>query len=46
VLVLDAARVGDELADDTAIRELARAIADGRADDARGIAAELLERSA
>jgi GntR family transcriptional regulator, transcriptional repressor for pyruvate dehydrogenase complex len=46
VLVLDAARVGAELADDAAIRALARAIADGRADDARELAAELLERSA
>jgi GntR family transcriptional repressor for pyruvate dehydrogenase complex len=45
VLVLDAARVGAELADDGAIRALARAIADGRADDAREFAAELLERS-
>ena len=46
VLVLDAARVGAELADADAIRALARAIADGRDDDARAIAAELLERSA
>jgi GntR family transcriptional regulator, transcriptional repressor for pyruvate dehydrogenase complex len=46
VLVLDAARVGAELADDAAIRSLAGAIAEGRADDARAVAAELLERSA
>jgi GntR family transcriptional regulator, transcriptional repressor for pyruvate dehydrogenase complex len=45
VLVLDADRVGAELADDTAIRALARAIADGRAGEARELAAELLERS-
>jgi GntR family transcriptional repressor for pyruvate dehydrogenase complex len=45
VLVLDAARVGAELGDAAAIRALARAIADGRADDARELAAELLERS-
>jgi GntR family transcriptional repressor for pyruvate dehydrogenase complex len=46
VLVLDAARVGDELRDTEAIRALASAIADGRADAARAVAAELLERSA
>jgi DNA-binding FadR family transcriptional regulator len=46
VLVLDAARVGAELADAGAIRALARAIADGCGDDARAVAAELLERSA
>jgi GntR family transcriptional regulator, transcriptional repressor for pyruvate dehydrogenase complex len=45
VLVLDADRVGAELDDDGAIRKLARAIADGRRDEARAIAAELLERS-
>jgi GntR family transcriptional regulator, transcriptional repressor for pyruvate dehydrogenase complex len=46
VLVLDAARVGAELRDDKTIRALARAITEGRAGDARAIAAELLERSA
>jgi GntR family transcriptional regulator, transcriptional repressor for pyruvate dehydrogenase complex len=46
VLVLDAARVGAELADAAAIRALARAIAEGRAEEARTVAAELLERSA
>jgi hypothetical protein len=37
--------VGAELADTDSIRALARAIAEARADDARAIAAELLERS-
>jgi DNA-binding FadR family transcriptional regulator len=46
VLVLDAERVAAELGDAGAIRALAGAIADGRADAARAIAAELLERSA
>jgi GntR family transcriptional regulator, transcriptional repressor for pyruvate dehydrogenase complex len=46
VLVLDAARVGAELADAAAIRALAQAIAERRPDEARTIAAELLERSA
>jgi DNA-binding FadR family transcriptional regulator len=46
VLVLDAERVAAELGDTTAIRSLAGAIADGRPDAARAIAAELLERSA
>jgi len=46
VLVLDADRVHAELADDGTIRALAAAIAEGRADAARGLAAELLERSA
>ena len=45
VLVLDARRVGAELGDPEAIRALAAAIADGDANGARGIAAELLERS-
>jgi GntR family transcriptional regulator, transcriptional repressor for pyruvate dehydrogenase complex len=45
VLVLDAERVGAELGDPDAIRALARAIAERRPDDARAIAAELLERS-
>ena len=46
VLVLDAARVGAELADAAAIRALARAIAERRPGEARTLAAELLERSA
>jgi GntR family transcriptional repressor for pyruvate dehydrogenase complex len=46
VLVLDAARVGDELSDTEAIRALARAITEERPDEARTLAAELLERSA
>jgi GntR family transcriptional repressor for pyruvate dehydrogenase complex len=46
VLVLDAARVRAELDDADAIRTLARAIAEARGDEARTIAAELLERSA
>ena len=46
VLVLDAERVGAELADAAAIRALAVAIAESRPDDARTVAAELLERSA
>jgi GntR family transcriptional regulator, transcriptional repressor for pyruvate dehydrogenase complex len=46
VLVLDAQRVRAELEDDAAIRALAGAIADARPDDARTVAAELLERSA
>jgi DNA-binding FadR family transcriptional regulator len=46
VLVLDAERVAAELGDADAIRALAGAIADGRPDAARAIAAELLERSA
>jgi GntR family transcriptional repressor for pyruvate dehydrogenase complex len=46
VLVLDAQRVRAELEDGNAIRALARAIADGRPDEARTVAAELLERSA
>ena len=45
VLVLDARRVAHELGDPEAIRALAGAIADGDATAARGIAAELLERS-
>jgi len=46
VLVLDAPAVHAELEDDAAIRALAAAIAEGRAGDARAVAAELLERSA
>jgi GntR family transcriptional repressor for pyruvate dehydrogenase complex len=46
VLVLDAQRVRAELEDDAAIRALAGAIAEGRPDDARTVAAELLERTA
>jgi GntR family transcriptional regulator, transcriptional repressor for pyruvate dehydrogenase complex len=46
VLVLDAEEVGAELCDEGAIRALADAIAGGRADEARAIAADLLERSA
>ena len=46
VLVLDAKRVGRELADAAAIRALAAAIAAGDDEAARTIAAELLERSA
>jgi len=46
VLVLDAERVAAELGDPAAIRALARAIAERRPDEARAIAAELLERSA
>ena len=46
VLVLDAERVGSELEDTAAVRALVRAIADARGDEARTIAAELLERSA
>jgi DNA-binding FadR family transcriptional regulator len=46
VLVLDAERVAAELGDPEAIRALAAAIAERRADDARAVAAELLERSA
>jgi DNA-binding FadR family transcriptional regulator len=46
VLVLDAERVGAELGDPDAIRALACAIAERRPDEARAIAAELLERSA
>jgi DNA-binding FadR family transcriptional regulator len=46
VLVLDAQRVAAELGDADAIRALAGAIADGRPDAARAVAAELLERSA
>jgi GntR family transcriptional regulator, transcriptional repressor for pyruvate dehydrogenase complex len=46
VLVLDAQRVRAELEDGDAIRALARAIAGGRPDEARTVAAELLERSA
>src|SRR5215218_2416394 len=45
VLVLDAQRVGAELDDAGTIRALARAIADGRPDEARAVAADLLERS-
>ncbi len=45
VLVLDAERVGAELADDATIRALAGAIATGDADAARALAAGLLERS-
>ena len=46
VLVLDAPAVHAELDDDAAIRGLAAAVAEGRAADARALAAELLERSA
>jgi DNA-binding FadR family transcriptional regulator len=46
VLVLDAERVGGELSDTSAIRALARAIAERRGGDARALAADLLERSA
>jgi DNA-binding FadR family transcriptional regulator len=46
VLVLDAERVGSELADAAAIRALAAAIAAGDDGRARTIAAALLERSA
>jgi GntR family transcriptional repressor for pyruvate dehydrogenase complex len=45
VLVLDAERVRAELDDAGAIRALARAIAEGRPDEARAVAADLLERS-
>jgi DNA-binding FadR family transcriptional regulator len=45
VLVLDADRVGRELADAPAIRALAAAIAAGDAERARTTAAELLERT-
>ena len=45
VLVLDAERVGPELADEDAIRALAGAIATGEPDAARALAAGLLERS-
>jgi GntR family transcriptional regulator, transcriptional repressor for pyruvate dehydrogenase complex len=45
VLILDAERVGRELADAQAIRALAGAIAERDAAQARAIAAELLERS-
>jgi DNA-binding FadR family transcriptional regulator len=45
VLVLDAERVGGELGDADAVRALAGAIAEGRPEDARALAAELLERS-
>jgi GntR family transcriptional repressor for pyruvate dehydrogenase complex len=45
VLVLDAERVRAELDDAGTIRALARAIADGRPDEARAVAADLLERS-
>ena len=45
VLILDAERVGRELADAKAIRALAGAIAERDAARARAIAAELLERS-
>jgi GntR family transcriptional repressor for pyruvate dehydrogenase complex len=43
---LDGGRVARELRDPEAIRALARAIAEGRADDSHRIARELLERSA
>jgi DNA-binding FadR family transcriptional regulator len=43
---VDGARVAAELDDPTAIRALARAIGEGRADDAHELARELLERSA
>ena len=46
VLVLDAERIGRELADTAAIRALAAAIAAGDDERARTLAAELLERSA
>jgi GntR family transcriptional repressor for pyruvate dehydrogenase complex len=46
VLVLDAERIGRELADGPAIRDLAAAIAAGDDERARTTAAELLERSA
>jgi DNA-binding FadR family transcriptional regulator len=46
VLVLDADRVGRELADSAAIRGLAATIAAGDAEAARTTAADLLERSA
>ena len=45
-LVLDAGRVGAELADDDAIRQLARAIATGDGEAALTRARDLLERSA
>jgi GntR family transcriptional repressor for pyruvate dehydrogenase complex len=45
VLVLDAERVRAELDDPAAIRALARAIGERRAEDARERAAQLLERS-
>jgi hypothetical protein len=45
VLVLDAERVRAELDDAATIRALARAIAASRPDEAREIAAGLLERS-
>ena len=45
VLVLDAERIGRELADGPAIRTLAATIAAGDADRARTTAAELLERT-
>ena len=45
VLVLDAPRVHSEIADADAIRALATAIAAGRAETARALAADLLERS-
>jgi DNA-binding FadR family transcriptional regulator len=43
---LDAARVAAELDDPETVRTLARAIAEGRADDSHRVARELLERSA
>jgi DNA-binding FadR family transcriptional regulator len=46
VLVLDAERVGAELRDAAAVRALAQAVAGAQPDEARTIAAELLERSA
>ena len=46
VLVLDAERIGRELADTDAIRALAAAIAAGDDERARTLAADLLERSA
>ncbi len=46
VLVLDADRVGRELADAAALRGLVAAIAVGDDEAARTIAADLLERSA
>jgi GntR family transcriptional regulator, transcriptional repressor for pyruvate dehydrogenase complex len=45
-LVVDARRIGPELADDDAIRRLARAIAAGEEEAALTLARALLERSA
>lgn len=46
VLVLDAERVAAEIGDADAVRGLAAAIAERRPEDARALAADLLERSA